>query len=69
MYLNKDPASLSLLGKSDLNAEIVAVQLTDSLVQYDERLEFRSLLPGRWPGPLQNGPTTSLLHRTHPHTA
>jgi len=37
----QDPPSLSLLGKSDLNTSILAVQITDSLVQYDARLELQ----------------------------
>ncbi len=38
--LSQDPPSLSLLGKPDHNSEIVATQITDSLVQYDDRLEL-----------------------------
>ena len=38
--LSQDPASLSLLGKSDRATEIVAFQITDALVQYDPTLRL-----------------------------
>ena len=43
-----DPASLTLLGKMDLNTEILAVQITDSLVQYDSRLALRPRVAESW---------------------
>ena len=48
MYLNAAPASLSLIGKTDYNGEIVAVQISDSLVQYDEQLVYRPRLAESW---------------------
>ena len=46
--LSKDPASLSLLGKTDRNAEILAVQITDSLVQYDPELNLQPRVAESW---------------------
>lgn len=42
------PASLSLLGKMDQNGEIVAVQITDSLVQYDPDLKLQPRVAESW---------------------
>jgi peptide/nickel transport system substrate-binding protein len=36
--MSHDPPSLSLIGKIDRNSAILAAQLTDALVQYDERM-------------------------------
>jgi peptide/nickel transport system substrate-binding protein len=36
--LSHDPPSLSLIGKTDRNSAILAAQLTDALLQYDERM-------------------------------
>jgi peptide/nickel transport system substrate-binding protein len=47
-FLSKDPASLSMLGKTDRNAEIFAVQVTDSLVQYDARLDLQPRVAESW---------------------
>ena len=47
-YLSAWPASLSLIGKSDQNTEIVAVQITDSLVQYEPGLELQPRLAESW---------------------
>jgi peptide/nickel transport system substrate-binding protein len=47
-YISKDPASLSLLGKTDRNAEILAVQVTDSLVQYDPGLILQPRVAESW---------------------
>ena len=46
--ISKDPASLSLLGKTDRNAEILAVQITDSLVQYDPELNLQPRVAESW---------------------
>ena len=46
--LDHEPASLSLLGKTDLNTEIVASQITDRLVQYDDRLELKPRVAESW---------------------
>ena len=48
MHITADPASLSLIGKSDLNSEIVAMRLSDALVQYDDQLVIRPLLAESW---------------------
>ena len=48
MHLTQEPASLSLIGKTDLNTEIVAMRLTDALVQYDHRLVIQPLLAESW---------------------
>lgn len=47
-YLPDDPASLSLIGKTDRSAEILAIQLTDSLVQYDAELNLRPRVAESW---------------------
>ncbi len=48
MHITQDPASLSLIGKTDANAEIFAMRLTDALVQYDDKLVIRPLLAESW---------------------
>ena len=48
MHISQDPASLSLIGKTDLNSEIFGIRLTDALVQYDEKLVIRPLLAESW---------------------
>lgn len=48
MHITQDPASLSLIGKTDLNTEIVAMRVTDALVQYDEHMTLRPLLAESW---------------------
>jgi len=47
-YLAADPASLSLIGKTDASAVEVASQISDSLVQYDESLELRPRVAESW---------------------
>ena len=46
--LSADPASLSLLGKMDVNTELVAAQITDSLVQYDAHLALVPRVAESW---------------------
>jgi peptide/nickel transport system substrate-binding protein len=46
--MSHDPASLSLLGKVDRNSEILAAQLTDSLLQFDEQMDLRPRLAERY---------------------
>ena len=48
MHISQDPASLSLIGKTDLNSEVFGIRLTDALVQYDEKLVIRPLLAESW---------------------
>ena len=48
MHITQDPASLSLIGKTDLNSEIFGMRLTDALVQYDDKLVIRPLLAESW---------------------
>jgi len=48
MHITQDPASLSLIGKTDLNAEIFGMRLTDALVQYDDKLVIQPLLAESW---------------------
>jgi len=48
-HLSAPPVSLSFIGKAnDSNSEIFAVQVTDSLVQYDEKLILRPRLAESW---------------------
>jgi peptide/nickel transport system substrate-binding protein len=47
-WMGADPASLSLIGKMDHNAELLAVQITDSLVQYDPQLVLRPRVAEAW---------------------
>jgi peptide/nickel transport system substrate-binding protein len=42
--MSHDPPSLSLIGKADRNSEILAAQITDALLQYDERMVLRPRL-------------------------
>jgi len=46
--LNNDPPSLSLIGKTDRNVNKLAVQITDSLVQYDSQLNYVPRLAKSW---------------------
>jgi peptide/nickel transport system substrate-binding protein len=46
--LSSDPASLSLIGKVDANGEIVARLVTDSLIQYDARMQLVPRLAEQW---------------------
>ena len=46
--LSAFPASLSLIGKMDQNCEILAVQITDSLVQYDPDMNLRPRVAESW---------------------
>jgi len=47
-HLTHEPPSLSLIGKTDQNTEKVAVQLTDSLVQYDPQMEIVPRVAQSW---------------------
>jgi peptide/nickel transport system substrate-binding protein len=47
-HLTHEPASLSLIGKTDQNTEKVAVQVTDSLVQYDPQMEIVPRVAESW---------------------
>jgi peptide/nickel transport system substrate-binding protein len=48
-YHSAAPVSLSLIGKGgDANSEIIAFQITDGLVQYDERLVLQPRLAESW---------------------
>ena len=46
--MSKDPPSLSLIGKTDRNVDKLAVQITDSLVQYDSQLAIVPRLAESW---------------------
>lgn len=46
--MTEDPASLSLIGKTDKNSEWLAVQISDSLVQYDSQLTLQPRLAKSW---------------------
>jgi peptide/nickel transport system substrate-binding protein len=48
ILLSADPASLSVLGKVDGNAERVNILLTDSLVQYDAGLQLQPRVAEGW---------------------
>ncbi|MCP3980282.1 MAG: hypothetical protein GY716_13340 [bacterium] len=48
VFLTAGPASLSLIGKTDLNAEAVAAQISDGLVQYDPDLNLIPALAEAW---------------------
>jgi peptide/nickel transport system substrate-binding protein len=48
MHINQDPASLSLIGKTDDAAEIFGMRVTDALVQYDDQLVIQPLLAESW---------------------
>ena len=48
MHLASDPASVTLIGKTDLNSEIIGMRLTDALVQYDSSMQLQPLLAERW---------------------
>jgi peptide/nickel transport system substrate-binding protein len=47
-HMSAPPASLSLIGKPDRNSEIVATQLTDSLVQFGPDLELQPRVAESW---------------------
>jgi len=46
--MGADPASLSLIGKTDFNSEILGALITDSLVKYDANLEPKPRLAESW---------------------
>jgi peptide/nickel transport system substrate-binding protein len=46
--LYSEPQTLSLLGKNDRSSGIIARLVTDSVVQYDARLELRPMLATSW---------------------
>lgn len=46
--LSADPPSLSLIGNSDLNSQRLAIQITDSLVQYDGNMKLVGRLATDW---------------------
>jgi peptide/nickel transport system substrate-binding protein len=46
--LTQDPPSLSLLGKTDRNTEILAAQITDSLVDYDDHMNLVPRVAASW---------------------
>jgi peptide/nickel transport system substrate-binding protein len=46
--LTQDPPSLSLIGKADRYSEIVAIQITDSLVQYDSQMVLQPRVARSW---------------------
>ena len=48
ILLSSDPASLSILGKVDGNAERINILLTDSLVQYDADLQLQPRVAADW---------------------
>lgn len=48
VLMPNEPASLSLLGKADRNSEVLAVQITDSLVQYDANAQLVPRLATDW---------------------
>jgi peptide/nickel transport system substrate-binding protein len=48
ILLSADPASLSILGKLDGNADRLNLQLTDSLVQYDAGLRLQPRVAESW---------------------
>jgi peptide/nickel transport system substrate-binding protein len=48
VYLSADPASMSLLGKTDANAAEVAAQISDSLVQFDPELRLQPRVAESW---------------------
>jgi peptide/nickel transport system substrate-binding protein len=47
-HLSTDPASLCLIGKTDRSTEILAVQISDSLVQYDPELNLLPRVAESW---------------------
>jgi peptide/nickel transport system substrate-binding protein len=47
-FLGTDPASLSLIGKTDATSEMIAALLTDSLVKYTPRLGIEPRLAESW---------------------
>ncbi len=47
-YLNHDPQSLSFIGKTDYNSEVIGSLISDGLVQYDASLQIRPMLARSW---------------------
>ncbi len=48
VLMSHDPPNLSLIGKIDRNSAILAAQITDSLLQYDESMELQPRLARDW---------------------
>jgi peptide/nickel transport system substrate-binding protein len=48
VLMTNEPKSLSLIGKTDRNAEIVAAQIADGLLQYDADLSLQPALADSW---------------------
>jgi len=48
IYLANYPPSLCLIGKTDSSTEEVAIQISDSLVQYDPQLELEPRVARNW---------------------
>jgi peptide/nickel transport system substrate-binding protein len=46
--MSPDPASLSLIGKTDINTEKIAYQVTDSLVRYDPQMNVVARVAESW---------------------
>src|SRR6185503_284161 len=46
--IGADPASLSLIGKTDVNSEMLAALITDSLVKYDADRSPKPRLAESW---------------------
>lgn len=47
-HLTSEPQSLSLIGKTDYNSEVIALLISDGLVAYDASLEMRPVLATSW---------------------
>jgi peptide/nickel transport system substrate-binding protein len=47
-HLTSEPASLSLIGKTDYNSEVIASLISDGLVRYDAALAFEPMLATSW---------------------
>ncbi len=48
VLMSHDPPSLSLIGKVDRNSQILAAQITDALLRYDEHMELQPRLARDW---------------------
>jgi len=48
VLMSHDPPNLSLIGKVDRNSQILAAQITDSLLRYDEHMELQPRLARGW---------------------
>ncbi len=48
VLMSHDPPNLSLIGKVDRNSEILAAQITDALLRYDEHMELQPRLARDW---------------------